>query len=402
MEIIEFELPQEQPIPESPKGPRKPTIIKMSIIASIVILIIVLIALYLADEGVRDFIDVYIFQKQIEENKAVTIELHTEKNQNVYAYYKYITVLTDTKLESYTSSGRKDSEIEITISNPIYASNNRFLCIAEQNGKTLALISEQNKIWETQVEGNISKVNVNQNGYVSVIVTGTSHKTVVIIYDSNGKELFKTFLSNTNVVHTDISQDNKYLAIAEIDTTGAVIQSNIKIIEIEKARKEEEDAFVYIHKSNSNELITSIQYQERNNLVCMYDDSIHIITKNKSEEKVSNFSEKNVLIADIHLQNHYVQAIEQTTGLFSSKTQLIISNVQNKNNNIYSVNRVVKEMKVYKNIIAINTGTEVHFINTNGWLVKKYVSSQEIQQIVVGDTVAGIVYRGKIEIVDIG
>ena len=56
------------------------------------------------------------------------------------------------------------------------------------------------------------------------------------MYDNKGDELFKTFLKSTRVVSTSISEDNKYLAIAEIDTSGTIIQSNIKIISIENGK----------------------------------------------------------------------------------------------------------------------------------------------------------------------
>ena len=51
--------------------------------------------------------------------------------------------------------------------------------------------------------------------------------------------------------------------------------------------------------------------------------------------------------------------------------------------------------------MALNLGTEIEFINTDGWLVKRYVANQEITNIVVSDNLAGIIYRDKIEIVNL-
>ena len=55
----------------------------------------------------------------------------------------------------------------------------------------------------------------------------------------------------------------------------------------------------------------------------------------------------------------------------------------------------------YGDIIALNLGTEIEFINTEGWLVKRYIANQEITNIVVSDNIAGIIYRDKIEIVNL-
>ena len=46
-------------------------------------------------------------------------------------------------------------------------------------------------------------------------------------------------------------------------------------------------------------------------------------------------------------------------------------------------------------------GTEIEFINTGGWLVKRYIANQEITNITVGNNIAGIIYRDKVEIVNL-
>ncbi len=58
-----------------------------------------------------------------------------------------------------------------------------------------------------------------------------------------------------------------------------------------------------------------------------------------------------------------------------------------------------KAISTCENVIAVNMGTEVDFINTSGWLIKKYTSSRNIKNVVVGSSIAGIVYKDKIEII---
>ena len=43
----------------------------------------------------------------------------------------------------------------------------------------------------------------------------------------------------------------------------------------------------------------------------------------------------------------------------------------------------------------------LEFINTLGWLQKKYKSKQEISNIVLGSSVAGVVYRDRVEIINL-
>ena len=67
----------------------------------------------------------------------------------------------------------------------------------------------------------------------------------------------------------------------------------------------------------------------------------------------------------------------------------------------YTVTSVTKEIYTYGDIIALNLGTEIEFINTEGWLVKRYIANQEITNVVVSSNMAGIIYRDKIEIINL-
>ena len=53
------------------------------------------------------------------------------------------------------------------------------------------------------------------------------------------------------------------------------------------------------------------------------------------------------------------------------------------------------------NIIGLNIGNEIEFINTSGWLVKKYIANQEITKVSVSSSLAAIVYRDKVEILNL-
>ena len=188
----------------------------------------------------------------------------------------------------------------------------------------------------------------------------------------------------------DISLDNQYMAFSEINTGGTQVQSIVKIVSIQKAKSSEEGSIIYTYQEPNGNLITNIKYQEQNRLICMYN------------EKIVNFVEDNARIsfADIELNNHIFRVVERTS-LLSTQTDIEIINTNNKKTNIYSFDGALKEICSHNDKIAVNMGSEVHFISTNGWLIKKYISKQEIRKVVINNNFAGIVYRGKIEIVDI-
>jgi len=381
----------------SPQTKKK---IKIAAIILVTILIILCLGFYIGNAEFRSFFDRYILRKEIVENNVTSIDISTMENPSIYAYDKYITILNKNKLTTYSSSGKKEYEHDISVSDALYASNNRFLVVAQKNGQNLYLISESNLLWQTEIEGEIKKINVNKNGYVSVIISGSSYKTVVATYSPAGKELFKTYLSSTIAIDTSISNDNKYLAIAEISTSGTLIQSNIKIISVEKAQSDPTNSVIYTHNEELNKLITDIEYQDKNKLVILWDNGINVLYEQNETQSVS-FEENKTTFASINLDNYGVYTIERTTGLFNTNTQLILKNISADKENIYTAEGTVKDIKTCGNKIALNLGSRVDFVNTNGWLVKKYVSEKEVKDIVIAENVAGIVYKDKIEIANI-
>lgn len=383
-----------------PQKVNKKKLIIATIIAIIVVAAIIAIGLYNTNKQARTWIDKNIFRKEIQQDKAATIEISENQNSNIYAFNKYIGILDKTKFTIYGNTGSKEKELEIQISNPIFNAANRFLAIAENKGQKLYLITDKEITWEAEIEGNISQILVNKNGYVAVVIVDTSYKTVIKMYNPQGKELFNTYLSSTRAVDVSISNDNKYLAIAEIDTSGTIIQSNIKVISIDKASSDPTNSLENTYKSEENKLITSIKYQDKNKLVCMYTDSIHEIVNEKDETLIES-KDKKVIFQSILLNGNACQIEEKSSGLFTADSQVNIINIDSKSIKQYTADSITKELYTYGNIMALNLGTEIEFINTDGWLVKRYVANQEITNIVVSDNLAGIIYRDKIEIVNL-
>ena len=75
--------------------------------------------------------------------------------------------------------------------------------------------------------------------------------------------------------------------------------------------------------------------------------------------------------------------------------------MESKNTQQYTVETSVKEIYTKGDMIALNLGTEVEFINTGGWLVKRYIAKQEVSNVTVSDNIAGIIYRDKVEIINL-
>ena len=378
---------------------KKKMIIFISI-CSVALILLIGSIIYAFSSSFRAFIDIYIFRKGIKSDNLPSIEISSDEDQYFYAYDKYISILNKNVLYTYNHLGEKIATNDINITSPIFASKNKFLVIAENNGNNIYLLSGTNVLWQNTLDGNISKISVNKNGYVSVILSGTSYKSIVISFNAKGKELFKTYLSSNLALATDISNDNKYLSIAEIDYSGSIIKSVIKNISIEKAKTDPTNSVIYTYNINDGELVTNIKYQDKNNLVCLTTNNIYLLNVADSVDTHIIAVDSNYEFIDVNLKNHLLYTSNNYYN-FTNISYINILNPQNNSLNTYEFKGTVKEVYTNEEKIAINTGSEVHFVGLNGWLIKKYDSYNEVHNVILGDSIAGIIYKDKIKVLEI-
>lgn len=386
--------------PETKKINKKRIVISI-IIAIIIISSITIMIIYRKNENFREWFDTQILRKEVNQDRLATISIKEEDNPQIYAYNQYIGILSKNEFKIYGSTAKEEKSLQVEISNPIFASSNRYLAIAENKGKKVYCITDKEIAWEKTVEGNISQIHVSKNGYVALTLVDTSYKTVIAVYDEKGEPLFNKFLSTMRVSDIAISSDNKYLAITEIDASGINVKSQIEVFSVEKAKTDAQNSKVATYEFENNELITNIKYQDKEKLICMSKDKIVEFALDGSKEELFNNESKKTTFQTIELANNVAEIEEKTSDLFSADSVVTIISTENKNTSTYTAKAVTKEIYTSDNIIALNLGTEIEFINTGGWLVKRYKATQEITNITLSSNMAGIIYRDRIEIINL-
>jgi len=364
-----------------------------------VILAISLFVVYNVNNEFRDFWDYTVLRKEIEGDDVKSLSLEKDALKFTYSYDKRIVVLEKNILELYNEEANKEKEIDVNIAIPLYYSCNRFLVIAEKGGGKLYLINENNLAWQKDLDGYISQIYVNKNGYVGVAMSTVGYKTVIVLYNPLGEELFRTYLPTTYCIDMEISNDNKYMAIAELDSSGTMIETSIKIISIENAKTKPQEAFIATYNPNSNNMILNIKYTDDGKLIAMYDNAIYYA--HESMEEILKVS-SNVIFADIESPNRVISIEKQSGGLLNIDYVLKIYNTNINKTFEYHLKEVPKELYVKDNVIAISHGTDVEIVSAqSGWLIKKYVSRQDIKDVLISNGFVAIEYNSEIKIIKI-
>ena len=377
----------------------KKRIILLLLIILLAGIAISLLTLYSINEEFRDFWDYTVLRKEIESSEVKSIALEKDNLKFSHSYDKRIVILEKNTLKCYNQDANLETQFELNIANPLYHDCNRFLVVAEKSGKKIYLINENNMMWQKDLEGDISQIYVNKNGYVGVAMTTTGYKTIIVLYNPSGEELFRTYLPTTYCIDMEISNDNKYMAIAELNTSGTMIETFIKIISIESAKTKPQEAFIATYNANSNNMILNIKYTDSGKLIAMYDNGIFYASDNM-EEILSVSS--NTIFADIESTNKVVSIEKQNTSLLNINYVLKIYNTSSEKTLEYNLKEIPKELYVKDNTIVISYGTDVEIVSAqSGWLLKKYVSRQDIKNVLISSGFVAIEYSDQIKFIKI-
>ena len=250
--------------------------IKTTTIVLIAIVVLIFASLYLANRQFRSFVDTYIFRKEISEENANSITIDTENLSLIYAYDKNLVIYTDGSVKFYNSEAKQTGNIEVTLSKPIADSEGKYLALGDYGSQKVCVVKSNSLVWQKDLEGKVSKISVNKEGYVAVSVTGTTYESIVMLFNPKGELLFSNYLSNY-VIDIDMSQDSKYIAIAEIDNSSILPVTKIQIVSVELASTNSENATVNIYQSENNELLTGMEYQSKNKLSSVFFKRFNII-----------------------------------------------------------------------------------------------------------------------------
>ena len=187
--------------------------IRIIIVSVILIVLVLLIANYITNEEFRNIVDIKVLNKQLTENTLNSIEFNSDDSPNIFAYDKYIGILSKNKLSIYNNKGILENDMNVKISNPLISSNGKYAIISEKNGNKFYVINSTSLLLQEKIDGKINKIEINPNGYVSIIASNSTYTSIVIVFDNNGNELFKKYFTSTYAMISTISNSNNYLAI---------------------------------------------------------------------------------------------------------------------------------------------------------------------------------------------
>lgn len=361
-------------------------------------MLVIILSFYVGDEKTRYWIDKNILGKNIEEEDLPKIEYEQDKNVKTIAYQDYVATILDNQLKIYNKYGKLETQISINITNPIFATNKKYLLIGDIEKNNVYMIYKNTLQWQKQLEDEITSLTITENGAVGVVTTNKTYKSIISVYNITGTEVFKTYLSTTYANNMIISNDMKYMSFVEVNTSGTSIETKVKTIDITKVKVNASESIIYTYIPEPNEMIIKIKYYKDE--IIVYTDKGIFIYYNGNKNEVYKFNEK-TKFADINLDGKVCIVEESKNAIMSNDFEIKIIDPLTKKENMYQLKSTIKDISCYGDIIIAETGNETRIINTKGWLIKTFKTSRNIKDISVAKNVVAIIYKNKIEILSI-
>lgn len=303
-------------------------------------------------------------------------------------------------MHGYSASGKENFDLNVSLKNAVTATAGDYCIVGEKDASKIYMINSNAKIWELDVQGNILDVSVNKNGYAAIVYKQVGYKSLVKVIKPDGDELFTTYLASNYAIDVEVSNDNKTLAIAEIDAEGVNVKSVIELINMNDLDSKNSSKFAL----DDNTLITNIEYNSKNKLVVQTDKNILILDDDNLCNFVEDFSDKTKFVS-IENPDNPVTISKLDNGLFDTTYVLKIYNYKASGSTFdeYKIDEAPSVVTAQNGYIALLLEKELIIVNSNGKLVKKSDVSGSVKSVIIfnnGNALA-VVHRDKVEFMKI-
>lgn len=352
-------------------------IIKKNFLAFIILIVTII---YLISTNLQ-------FSKNIN-NLTVSNELLSFSSNTVpYIYSSFnntflVSNLIETKLLDY--KGDSKFSYSTMFANLDSSSKDDYTAIwNKKNTGNILVFNQKGFCYQISSTDKILDVYVNKNGFLVVLtkqVDGTGY--TINVYNSDG-ELAVTKLSdveNLYPISVSITDDNRILAVSELDTNGLLPTSNITFSYINEKDNVEGET-VFAGTPFENEIIANIEFSA-NHLIAYSKDKIRVILiANDTTKETANIVFTNDINFSEIIDDKYicVSLGAQNAQSTDKANSIIFYNFNGTKISTTNLDSNIDTMTPAKNSVIITSGRKVLRIDSKGHTILEYLHNRDFQ-----------------------
>nr|QGT51016.1 hypothetical protein Firmicute1046_0920 [uncultured Firmicutes bacterium] len=179
---------------------------------------------------------------------AVQVDIEPGTSYQTLAYDKNVLLMSGEGVRAFNTAGQEVWKIQTANTNPFIDVAGKYLLIGEMAGKSFSVYSGNKELRTCKPENTLISAKLNKNGYVVMLCEEAGYKGLAVVQNPRGNEIFKWHSGEGYVVDAALSDDNRYLAVAQIMTNKEKVYSRMIFFDIEKneqvAAEEREDCII--------------------------------------------------------------------------------------------------------------------------------------------------------------
>lgn len=186
---------------------------------------------------------------------TVHVDIEPGTSYQTLAYDNNILLVSGEGVRAYNTSGQEVWKIQTANTAPFIDTEGKYLFIGETGGKSFAVYSGSKELRTCKPENNLISAKLNKNGYTVLLCEEAGYNGKAVVQNLKGNEVFKWYSGEGYVTDAALSDDNRYLAVAQLMTNKEKVYSRMIFFDIEKneqiATEEREDCIIAEVRSSS-------------------------------------------------------------------------------------------------------------------------------------------------------
>lgn len=147
-------------------------------------------------------------------------------------------LLTDTYLYTYNGEGAEIASIQHGFQNPAAVSNNKRTLVYDKNGKSFKLFSRTGEIFKNSVEDSIVFAQIGNTGRTAVVTTSTRYSNFLIIYNSEGKQIFRWASPDEKIMGVCFGANDNSVFVSVVGEKNGELRGNLVRFDISNSESE--------------------------------------------------------------------------------------------------------------------------------------------------------------------
>jgi len=294
--------------------------------------------------------------KTLADTKETEFVIGYGKHNNLVCVGELVVFDNDGYLEWRNQKGEVVYKNDTKMDSPLIRANHDYLVVAESNGNRFEVYNNQRLVWRGVVGGSILNVDINENGYVSVIRKYTGYKSAIEVFDKIGNKLFYALRASNMIINAIVLSDNKTTLLNSINSNGCALET---VVEYLDGQGKSINKFVL-----DNTILLKILSLEDGGSVLSSSNQVFFVDssgKRKTQRKFDYVQS----IAALNANTVAVAGISSEKAENSAHVVQFI-NDNNEGENTLDFGSSIKSMIAQNDVVAVNLGRKVMVVNRHG------------------------------------